>query len=211
MIFQKLDRNISGLLGLIVTITCLTMFNPTLVQAQTVIMSISPATTQVENGDTFSVSVQVVAGSRQVDGAEAHLNFNPEFLRVNSLTKGETLPTTLIDGSYDNINGEIDYAAGVELGSTTPPPSGTFDLILIEFEALAATDGTALTFGFVFPRETIATFQGAPILSGVTNGTVVIVVNEAPVANDQSVEVDEDHTLDITLTAADNENDPLTY
>jgi hypothetical protein len=58
------------------------------------------------------------------------------------------------------------------------------------------------------------TFKANDGLLDSNTATVTITinsVNDAPVANDQSVITDEDNTVSITLTASDVESDPLTY
>jgi uncharacterized repeat protein (TIGR01451 family)/uncharacterized repeat protein (TIGR02543 family) len=139
---------------------------------QDVFMVVEPPVSTVEVGDTFSVEVQVAAGTQLVDGAEVHLTFDPDLLQVQSLTAGPHLPTQILPPVFDNGAGTIGYAAGVL--TPTLPVAGTFDLLTITFVAQAATAGTGLDFVTTGFPVTDATFQGASILGGVTNGSVVI-------------------------------------
>jgi hypothetical protein len=103
--------------------------------ASTVNLSIQPSINTVAVGDTFSVTIQAEAGSQIVTGVSTYLNFDSDYLEVQSVTPGATLPT-VIQNTYDNNAGTIDYSAG-KLGA--PFPSGTFTVATIEFKALALT------------------------------------------------------------------------
>ncbi|MFN7118380.1 MAG: carbohydrate-binding protein [Saprospiraceae bacterium] len=129
-------------------------------------LGIKPTPVQAKIGDTFSVTVEVQAGTQLVDLAEVHLNFNPAVIRVKSITPtGPLTALVLVPASFDNINGTIDYAAGV----TTNFPSGTFNFVIIECEAIA-NGISGLTFNKVFPRETQVTGQNG---SGGSAGNVM--------------------------------------
>lgn len=136
----------------------------------TVVLAINPSSKTVNVGDDFNLTVEVQAGTQQVDAAAAYLNFDKAKLQVVSLTSGTTLSTEL-EKSYDNTAGTINYAAG-KLG--TPFPSGTFTLVTISFHALAATAGTPLSFNSTMPRQSDVTFGGASILGSTVAGTVIV-------------------------------------
>ena len=138
--------------------------------AGSVQLAIDPPAITVSPGQVFTLQVLVRAGTQQVDGAEAHLDFNPAFVRVRTLTPGAIL-STILENKFDNANGTVDYAAGTLV---RPRPSGTFTLAQIEFEALAVTPGVSVAFHFGVPRNSEATFEGASMLGGTTNGTVIV-------------------------------------
>jgi hypothetical protein len=131
---------------------------------------VEPATTKILPGETFTVTVQVQAGSQLVDGAQASLNFDPEYLQVREMT-GHTdrLPITLLD-EHDNVAGTLDYAGGALSGF----PDGTFELVTVQFEAVTVTLGTALAFHFEQPRLTNVTYGGQSVLTGHQDGQVDI-------------------------------------
>ena len=92
MKYKTPSRNIFMIAGLILGVLCLTIARPAPIQAQTdVTMSINPATTQVEVGDTFTVDVVVDAGTQPINAAQALVEFDPAVLQVQSVTAGTTL------------------------------------------------------------------------------------------------------------------------
>jgi len=135
----------------------------------TVQLMIEPMTTTVLPSQVFTLSVMVLAGSQPVDGAQGSLNFDPSLLQVRQITPGSTLPQILLN-QYDNTAGTIDFAAG----TFSNFPSGTFTLMQVEFEAVAPTPGTPLAFQFTLPSATEATYGGASVLGGASDGTVVV-------------------------------------
>ncbi|MCC6457394.1 MAG: hypothetical protein IT328_20735 [Caldilineaceae bacterium] len=138
----------------------------------TVDMVIAPATTQTYVGATFTVAVEVQAGSQPVNGAEVYLTFDPALLEVQSIVKGSTLPTYVMEPVYNNTAGTFSAAAG-KLGA--PFPTGTFNLLSITFKAKAASVGTPLTMLRATPTESKVTSDAAVnVLDQLVNGTVEI-------------------------------------
>ncbi len=134
-----------------------------------VTLAIDPATANASIGADFSVTVQVRAGTRQVDGASAYINFNPTYLTVASITPGTTF-SNVLENSYDNATGQINFSAG----SLSNFPTGTFTLMTVTLHPVAQVTQTPLTFNTVNPRKSDATFGGASVLSSAQGGTVDI-------------------------------------
>ncbi len=141
----------------------------------TVGMVIDPASKTVTIGDDFSVDIKVtISAGEAVNTAEAHINFDPTYLEVVSITTGAALSNVLWN-QYDNLMGTIDYAAGAGFGS--PAPTATFVLATLNLEAKAVTEATPLTFVYNKPlRETIAVVGFYDVLNhtAVVNGSVEI-------------------------------------
>jgi LysM repeat protein len=137
--------------------------------AGSVLLAIDPPTITVVPGQVFTLRVLVQAGAQQVDGAEAHLDFDSGFMRARTHTRGPTL-STILEENFDTP-GRVDYAAGTLIN---PRPSGTFTLVEIEFEALAVTPGTPVTFHFGIPRNSEVTFGGASVLGGTSNAAISV-------------------------------------
>jgi hypothetical protein len=144
-----------------------------------VLVRLSPANPSVARGTIFTLDIQVVAGSQPVDGAEVHLDFDRTYLQVVDASgdpTGAIIAGSVLEVPIQNIvhndRGEIDFAAGTFLA----PPSGTFVLATIRFEALWGTSGasTPLTFSTQLPRKTEVTHGGGSVLAGVENGSVTI-------------------------------------
>ncbi len=101
-------------------------------------------------------------------------------------------------------------------GAADNPYSWSWDL---DGDAIADDSGSA-NYGDTIARTTDFGVDGIATLTfsvtdknGATSSDTVdiTVVNRAPIANDQSVSTDEDTDLPITLTASDEDGDPLTY
>jgi hypothetical protein len=138
-----------------------------------------PTSTVVAAGHIFTLPIQIMAGAQPVDGAEAHLDFDPEYLRVvdsdgteaGTITPVTTRFDTVLQNQVNNAAGSIDYAAGVLTGD---PPTGTFTLGSIRFRAITETEATALTFAFANTRRTEVAFEGASVLGDHFDGQVTI-------------------------------------
>jgi ABC-type lipoprotein release transport system permease subunit len=141
--------------------------------ASTVVLSVDPPESNVTIGQEFDVNILVKAGSQQVDGVSAYLDFDPTYLEVVEMTPGDQLNLTL-DNSFDNGAGTINFAAGK---LTSPFPSGDFDLVTITLKAKAETPeaGTPLSFVLNPPRRTDATFGGASVLDHTEDGIIIII------------------------------------
>ena len=140
-------------------------------QGENVLMSINPASSQVALNDTFVVTVQVQAGSQQVEGLSAYLDFDPAVLQVQSITPITTLPIEL-QNTFDNTSGQINYSAAT---FSAPYLTGTFDLLEIELQAIADNSSSTIAFQSVNPRQTDITASGVgSILTGSSDGTVVV-------------------------------------
>jgi len=121
-------------------------------------------------GDTITVSILVKAGNQLGGAVQANLNFDPTKLRVKQVIGNTTLLPMVLQNQYNNSVGSLDYAAGTVANF----PSGTFTLVQIQFEALAATPGTAITFHLGAPRNTDVSYGGVSVLTGSVNGSVII-------------------------------------
>jgi len=138
--------------------------------AGSVILTINPPALTVGLGEEFSVVIQAQAGSQQVDGASAYINFDPSVLQVVSVTAGSSLPIP-IQNRFNNIAGTVDYSAG----AFSNFPTGTFTLATVKLTSIATSPGTALTFGSSLPRQSDVTFEGASVLGNTQGGTVIVV------------------------------------
>jgi hypothetical protein len=136
-------------------------------------MVIDPASKTVALGESFSVDIKVtITDNEPVNTAEAHIDFDPAYLEVVSITAGTALPVALAS-KFDNAAGTIDYVAGAQLGGAAPTED--FVLATLNLEGKAATEATLLTFVYSLPlRETIAVVGFYDVLNhgAVVNGSV---------------------------------------
>jgi len=130
-----------------------------------VVLAVTPELTTAGVGQTFTITLQVRAGTQLVDGVTAALDFNQSVLAVESIAAGSALPVP-IKSEFNNEAGTISYSAG----AFSNFPSGTFTLATVTFKALA--EGTS---PLNFHAGSDVTFGGASVLCGTVNGTVIVV------------------------------------
>jgi hypothetical protein len=136
-------------------------------------LSLLPASQTVQAGSSFNVDVQIKCNGQEVDGLEVFLDFNPEYLEVQTVMAGNTLG--VLQKTYDNLQGTLDYAA---FNLTPPWPSNTFVLASITFKTKSNNNSvtTPLNFHITETRITMVDFGGENV-SGSMNGATVTVQN----------------------------------
>lgn len=134
-------------------------------------ITVAPQATTVANGNSFTVRVEVQAGSTGVTVASGYLNFDTAKLDVISVAAGGSLGNVLLN-RYNESAGTVDCSAGNSFGVT--PPTGTFTLCTITFGAAEIASPTVLHFNSSSPRVTNAYGESGADLGTVTDGTVMI-------------------------------------
>ena len=169
-----------------VTATPTSTWTPTpiatsLVGAGTTGLLLAPTTQARVVGETFTVSLDVEAGSNPLDTVDAYLDFDPTKLEV--VTAGgqlassvEVQPSSGLAATVnvvDNTLGRIDLSAST---FAAPFPTGTFTLATVSFRAKAASGGTpaAVTFAGTFPRRSDLLRAGASFQPALAGGQVTI-------------------------------------
>ncbi len=132
-----------------------------------------PPSQTVERGDIFEVAIEAQCNGQDVTGIAAFIDFDPDYLEVQSVTDGGTL-TDLVVSDYDNVGGSIDYNAG----TFKPLPSGTFTVATIKFKAVNPDGSITLNFSTTSPRKSDADFGGDSKLGGL-HGTTINIIGEA--------------------------------
>ncbi len=108
-------------------------------------------------GKNFNITLQTTPESSSVDGIELYLRFAPSQLQANTITNSGILDDVLTE-DIDNTEGYINFAAGVW---DNEAPSGSFELVTVNFTVLAAADdGTDLQVDL---ESSTATFEGQTI------------------------------------------------
>jgi len=128
-------------------------------------------------GDTFDYVIKVQAGTQFVDTASAYLNFDPKLLKVNTILQGETFDFVL-QSSFDNELGNIDFAAGVWDNEV---PKDTFTLVTINFTVLKVGGEETLSFNTTGNRATATVSGGRSVTTQDESGEPVIEEIEEPV------------------------------
>jgi len=136
-----------------------------------------PNNNPVSVNSTFTVTVRAGnAGSAangitasRIDAAEVHLTFDSAKLRVESITRGSGLTTTLQE-TFDNTAGTLDVAYGRLSGTA----NNTFTVFTVTFRALASTGGTPTPIVTDPDAPTLLTYQGAT--SAVTGAPLTVTI-----------------------------------
>ncbi|MFH0775873.1 MAG: T9SS type A sorting domain-containing protein [bacterium] len=114
---------------------------------------LAPESSSIASGTTFSINVDIQNIENLVTG-EAHLDFDPALISVESIAKGNFLPDgeCWLASRFNNTQGTIATIFGVGFGHDPFTGSGT--LAIITFRAVGSGTGEIL-FSFLPPvRET---------------------------------------------------------
>jgi hypothetical protein len=117
-------------------------------------------------GQSSTVVIQVQTGGQAINGAEIHLDYNPAVIQINTITASTNLPLPLVGPAFSNTAGTVDYAAG----TVSNFPTANFDLITIQFTALAAGSSPLRIPAAAVPRR-----------SDITSGTSSVFSLTAPI------------------------------
>jgi hypothetical protein len=134
-------------------------------QGEVILKLVSPQNPPVA-GTTFNVVIEVLAGTRKVDGAVACLDFDPALLNVVEVVPGTALPMVLQNTTSP---GQVNFSAKAASGF----PGGTFTLATVQFKALTASSSVPIRFCLAEPRKSDVTFAGS-ILTQAADGSVSV-------------------------------------
>jgi hypothetical protein len=137
-----------------------------------------PSSQTVAVHDIFDVVIEAQCNGQDIAGIAAFIDFDPDYLAVQSITDGGTL-TDFVVSDYDNVIGTVDYNAGT---LTQPWPSGTFTVATIKFKAMNPDGNISLNFSTTFPRESYADFGGQS-KPGELHGTTITIIGESTPGN----------------------------
>jgi len=135
-----------------------------------------PSNQTADVGDVFDIIIQARCNGQDITGIATFIDFDPDYLEVQSITDGGTL-TDFVISDYDNAAGTIDYNAGT---FTQPLPSGTFIVATIKFKAISSDSNISLNFSTAFPRESYADFGGQSKPGGLYGTTITIIGESTP-------------------------------
>jgi hypothetical protein len=139
-----IKRNSTILIGFITALVLLAAILPAMVSAAAVTASLSPSTGSVQQGNTFTVTVNLSTGSATILDAFGRVNFNTSQLQFVSAsygissTRGSQGPSAALEGSYYIF----DF-------TSTSNPSGNFGIVQITFKALASSGASSITLSNV--------------------------------------------------------------
>jgi archaellum component FlaF (FlaF/FlaG flagellin family) len=140
-------------------------------------MSVTPATIEVQTGETFTVEL-VIDTSVEASGAQCQLTFDPAVVRCDSVEKGDFFDANPPSGTtvlwlgfppaIDNDAGEI-ANAGVAIVPPTAGVTGSGIFLKLTFTALA--DGQC---EIGFKKAAVSDLQAANALDEPTVGAVTV-------------------------------------
>jgi len=162
---------------IIPTVTVTPILTPTPTATATPIpdmyVSISPESTTVHPGDSFSIDIYVDPKEKGVSSGQVDLSFNASLLQVTGLEKGDILGSDALNtgSGYDNTDGTV-TAVLAHIGTTTPPTSpGTWAKVTFAVKSDIPNSKTRIRIenaGFVDEN-----FNDIPYIE-ITNGVVKI-------------------------------------
>lgn len=112
-------------------------FSDTAHAAPAPILKFDPADVSVQTGQQVSVNVQVDPTVYAVSGVEFHINYDPAFLRLDSITKSDVFSLELQASSINNSTGEASATFAVPFGSPSVTTL-TSDVATLSFYTLAS-------------------------------------------------------------------------
>jgi hypothetical protein len=139
-------------------------------------LTLQPSSQSVGIGKTFNVEVQAQCGNQTTDGIDVFLDFDPNYLAVQSAIAGTSLSTVIKASEWDNAAGFFDFSAG-QLGGNLP--SGNFTVVTLTFQSKNGTfNNTSVNFHVDSPRKTFVDLAGNEVTGTLTGG--VYTITEAP-------------------------------
>jgi hypothetical protein len=144
-------------------------------------LMLMPSSQSASLGGTFVLTTQAQCGTLTTDGIEVYLDFDPNYLAVQSATSGTALSTILMSPTWDNTLGTFGFSAG-QLSGTLP--TGNFTVMTITFQAKAITStSTHVSFHTSGARLTMVDMGGNNITGSLT-GTTVDISADVPLCLD---------------------------
>ena len=125
---------------------------------------LAPRTQEFSEGIPFLVDIKVKPNGQPVTVVNAYLDFNPQFLQIDSIDTGDGTFEVVDLNSFDNVTGTADFSSR----TNGPGVAEDFVLATITFIPTAPVGRTAIDFSTVFPRETTATFLGAAVVDSLS-------------------------------------------
>ena len=139
-------KRLVTVLTMLTLVLSLAVGTPVAAQEGGVNISIQPFQVAAQVGDTFSVDIQIDAGDQQVAGVDAFINFDPTYLEVVAIIANLTKLDTEMYKNWDNTNGYADYCSAVEIWEGMTYPTGTFTLVVMDYNSGGGTGPYDLFF-----------------------------------------------------------------
>lgn len=178
-------------------------------QAYAAEVDVSPSSQTITPGATFNMNVSIDPQGTEIAGAQINIAFNSSLIRVNSITEGNLFNqngaiTFFNGGIINNSSGTVVNVFDAVIGRKNVSTTGTFIVIN------ATATGTSGASDINLSNVKISDPNGNPVAFNVTNGSVNI--NSLPLLTSiGNRTVNEGQMLIFTLSATDDDADPLVY
>lgn len=142
------------------------------------ILSITPSSTSIEEGSSFSVDISI-SGVSDLFAFEFDLGFDPSILSAISITEGPFLlsggPTLWLPGAINNTSGLIEFTSN-SLQGFDPGVSGSGVLAHIDFTALKTGSSNLNLFNTIL----LDSFLGDISVNNVQNANITVTEAQIP-------------------------------
>ena len=142
--------------------------------AGTPLIGIMPHSQDVSAGSTYTINITVDPNATAIQGAQADLIFDPNFVTVNSLSnvgkifEGHGTFETVY--SIDNVNGVVSSIGSAIIDGSNVTSTGLLATVTLTVDDSATGDST---LELVNTEVTAALEGGTPMLPIVSNGTLI--------------------------------------
>jgi hypothetical protein len=210
MIEPARKYRLTASLLLSVLIALMTLMPSAATAEGTVIMRLIPSAESLSAGSTFDVNIQIEAGSQEVAGADAFVNFDPLYLAAITITPDKSKLGSVANNSIDNENGHADYSALKTI--IQPDATGTFNIATITFRGIRHNDDenpdTTISFSQGAPRNSVVARAGESVLGSLIGCTVNqiydVPLRLEPPSNSGKV-VGQDFSINIQVSLAEGQ------
>ncbi len=138
-------------------------------RAHAATLSVSPGSSTVNEGKTFSIRVLVGSGGQSINAVSGKLSFSTDTLAVTGISKSGIVTLWAQDPSYSNASGTVSFQ-GVILNGYS---GGAGTVLTISFKAKAAGTGS-ITYSSANSSVLLNDGQGTDVLSGTSGGSYTI-------------------------------------
>jgi hypothetical protein len=166
------------------------------VQPPNIQVLLTPGSTVIEEGQPFSLTVELQSGDQLFSAVEAALNFDPTYINVTQLTlaAGWLSPDGDLSDNFSNLAGTVDVIGGYPQGI-----SGTVSFLTVDFIALQEVANTDVIFADGGGRTTRVALGLNPLPTDVQGASVTITASKATLNGSLSIDVRTDYTDVVTV------------
>jgi hypothetical protein len=167
----------SSVVLLVLSIALLTLTIPVLASPSPVV-SVSPASQEVDVGNSFSINITVDPDVDGIRSAELDFAFNASVMQVDSVTAGNLLGASIIaiPATIDNVNGTVNYAIARIDTVPVPTAAGTFATITLTVKG----DAQPGTYDLDITNMGLSNVTNKPIAGIVINDGEVTILAPPP-------------------------------